>query len=64
MNVNLVVGRDFVGEVVQKGMNVPEREARLGQLVWGIMPVHKQGSHRDFVVANKNYVSSFWNLSK
>lgn len=55
----LVVGRDFVGEVVQKGMNVPEREARVGQQVWGVVPVHKQGSHRDYVVINKNYVSIF-----
>ncbi|XP_063698068.1 reticulon-4-interacting protein 1 homolog, mitochondrial isoform X2 [Culicoides brevitarsis] len=53
----LVVGRDFVGEVVQKGMNVPEREARVGQQVWGVMPVHKQGCHRDFIVLNKNYLT-------
>uniref|UniRef100_A0A336LU18 CSON009976 protein n=1 Tax=Culicoides sonorensis TaxID=179676 RepID=A0A336LU18_CULSO len=53
----LVLGRDFVGEVVQKGMNVPERDARLGQLVWGVVPVHKQGSHRDYVVVNKNFIA-------
>lgn len=52
-----MVGRDFVGEVVQKGMNVSEREARLGQLVWGVIPVHKPGSHRDYVVVHKNYVN-------
>lgn len=54
----LVLGRDFVGEVVFKGMGVKEQEFDVGQKVWGVIPVHNQGAHRDFVTVDKSYVST------
>lgn len=52
-----VLGRDFVGEVVQRGMGVKDKDVEIGTTVWGVVPVHKPGCHRDFIAINKNYIS-------
>lgn len=54
----LVLGRDFVGEVVFKGMEVKDCEYKIGEKVWGVVPVHKQGTHRDFITVHKSYTSA------
>lgn len=53
----LTLGRDFVGTVVQKGMSVENKELMLGDKIWGVLPVHKQGCHSEFVAVDKCYVS-------
>lgn len=46
-----------MGEVVQRGMGVRDRDVEVGEVVWGVVPVHKQGCHRDFVTVDKCYIS-------
>ncbi|KAG5675742.1 hypothetical protein PVAND_005620 [Polypedilum vanderplanki] len=53
----LTLGRDFVGTVVQKGMEIDNAEYKLGDKVWGVVPVHKQGAHAEFVKIDKCNVS-------
>uniref|UniRef100_A0A182LVT1 Enoyl reductase (ER) domain-containing protein n=1 Tax=Anopheles culicifacies TaxID=139723 RepID=A0A182LVT1_9DIPT len=49
----LVLGRDFSGEIVQKGLGISSRELEVGDEVWGVVPVHLQGCHADYVVVEK-----------
>uniref|UniRef100_A0A182QIS5 Enoyl reductase (ER) domain-containing protein n=1 Tax=Anopheles farauti TaxID=69004 RepID=A0A182QIS5_9DIPT len=49
----LVLGRDFCGEIVQKGLGISSRELEVGDEVWGVVPVHLQGCHADYVVVEK-----------
>lgn len=51
----LTLGRDFVGTIVQKGLN--ETEYKIGDKIWGVMPVHKQGCHAEYVTVDSCYVS-------
>lgn len=52
----LTLGREFSGEVVQKGTGTGRRIA-IGDKVWGIVPYSYQGSHADYVVVPQSYVT-------
>lgn len=49
----LVLGRDFCGEIVQKGLGISSRDLEVGDEVWGVVPVHLQGCHADYVAVEK-----------
>ncbi|XP_058450197.1 reticulon-4-interacting protein 1 homolog, mitochondrial [Malaya genurostris] len=53
----LTVGRDFCGEIVQKGLGVSSRDLDIGDEVWGVVPVHQQGCHADYVVVERYCLS-------
>ncbi|EFN76030.1 Reticulon-4-interacting protein 1 [Harpegnathos saltator] len=53
----LTLGRDFAGIVVSKGYGVGDK-LELGEEVWGVVPVEKQGCHANYVVVNSNMVRS------
>ncbi|XP_014288761.1 reticulon-4-interacting protein 1 homolog, mitochondrial [Halyomorpha halys] len=48
-NVPLTTGRDFCGEVVSKSTNV-RKDIKVGDLVYGAIPPHYQGSHASYLV--------------
>ena len=52
----LAFGRDFCGEVVQKGMTVREN-IQLGDKVCGVVPPHLPGCHAEYVVVDASNVS-------
>ncbi|GAB0091810.1 Reticulon-4-interacting protein 1 [Sergentomyia squamirostris] len=52
----LRLGRDFVGEVIYRGIGAP-RNIKLGDTVWGVVPVHKQGCHSEYLVTDSSYIS-------
>ncbi|KAH8334463.1 hypothetical protein KR059_010442 [Drosophila kikkawai] len=46
----LTLGREFCGELVQKGMGVPADTLPLGTRVWGVVPVQASaGAHAEYV---------------
>lgn len=53
----LTLGRDFVGTVVNKGLKINNEEYKVGDKVWGVVPVHHQGCHTDFISIDKCFVS-------
>ncbi|XP_055545478.1 reticulon-4-interacting protein 1 homolog, mitochondrial isoform X2 [Wyeomyia smithii] len=53
----LTLGRDFCGEIVQKGLSVSSRDLELGDEVWGVVPLHHQGCHADYVVVERYCLS-------
>lgn len=53
----LIFGRDFVGTVVHKGLDVHTNDFRVGDKIWGVVPVHRQGCHCEYVAIDKCYVS-------
>ncbi|XP_065078366.1 reticulon-4-interacting protein 1 homolog, mitochondrial [Ochlerotatus camptorhynchus] len=53
----LTLGRDFCGEIVQKGLGVSSRDLDVGDEVWGVCPVQQQGSHADYVVVDRYCLS-------
>lgn len=54
----LVLGRDFSGRVVAKGLGVGHH-VNIGDEVWGALPAHMQGCHAQYVQVNKNLVRNF-----
>ncbi|XP_033216790.1 reticulon-4-interacting protein 1, mitochondrial [Belonocnema kinseyi] len=52
----LTLGRDFAGTVVSKGHGVGGR-LKLGEEVWGVVPVEQQGCHAEYVIANESLVN-------
>lgn len=52
----LTVGRDFSGVVIDKGHDVG-RDYRIGDRVYGFVPLHKSGSHAEAVITHKTHVS-------
>lgn len=47
----LTLGRDFSGKVISKGFSpCKSKELQVGQQVWGVVPVHLQGSHAETVL--------------
>lgn len=50
----LTLGRDFCGEVIAKGIN---SDYKIGDRVWGVIPVQKQGCHTEFVTAHSDHIS-------
>lgn len=53
----LTLGRDFVGTIVHKGFDSSNDQYRVGDKVWGVVPVHHQGCHCEYVAIENNYVS-------
>lgn len=53
----LTFGRDFVGTVVHKGLDIKNGDYKVGDKVWGVVPVHHQGCHCEFVAIDKTYVT-------
>jgi len=51
----LVLGRDFSGRVVAKGLGVGHY-VNIGDEVWGALPAHLQGCHAQYVQVNKALV--------
>lgn len=47
----LITGRDFCGEVVSKSTNV-RKDIRVGDIVYGVVPPHYQGSHASYIVTD------------
>ncbi|KAG8035288.1 hypothetical protein G9C98_004536 [Cotesia typhae] len=52
----LTMGRDFSGVIIAKGHNVGEK-LRLGDEVWGVVPVEQQGCHATHVIVDNNLVN-------
>lgn len=44
----LTMGRDFAGTVVSKGHGVDR--LKIGDEVWGVVPVEQQGCHANYVM--------------
>lgn len=53
----LTVGRDFSGTVISKGHGVGDN-IRIGDDVYGFIPLNKQGSFAEFVLAEATHVSN------
>lgn len=51
----LTLGRDFVGTVMQKGLG--ENHYNVGDKIWGVIPVHRQGCHTEYITIDSCYVS-------
>lgn len=51
----LVVGRDFAGLVLRAG---PAARARAGQHVWGVLPPHWPGAHRQLLVVRDDWAGA------
>lgn len=51
----LTLGRDFSGIVTRKGMSVRE-EIQVNDKVWGVVPLHRSGSHAEYVLVDENCV--------
>lgn len=56
LELPLTLGRDFSGTIISKGHGVRDR-LKLGDEVWGVVPVDKQGCHASYVVVDSNSVS-------
>lgn len=59
LELPLTLGRDFAGVVVSKGHDVSDR-LKLGEKVWGVVPVEQQGCHANYVVINDNLVRHYF----
>jgi len=55
LELPLTMGRDFAGIVVAKGQGVGDR-LKLGEKVWGVIPIEQQGCHANYVLTNCNLV--------
>ncbi|KAL0126682.1 hypothetical protein PUN28_005213 [Cardiocondyla obscurior] len=55
LDLPLTLGRDFSGVVVSKGHNVSR--LKLGEEVWGVVPIEQQGCHANYVVVDSNLVN-------
>lgn len=55
MELPLTLGRDFCGTVMHKGQAVGD-QFNIGDKVYGFVPIHKQGSFCEVVVADKSHV--------
>ncbi|XP_076646747.1 NAD(P)H oxidoreductase RTN4IP1, mitochondrial [Halictus rubicundus] len=56
LELPLTLGRDFSGIIVSKGHGVGSR-LKLGDKVWGVVPVEQQGCHAGYVVVDDSLVS-------
>lgn len=52
----ITLGRDFCGTIVSKGMGNCNK-LPVGAKVWGVVPVHHQGCHAEYVIVDGNTVS-------
>ncbi|KAK5646157.1 hypothetical protein RI129_004621 [Pyrocoelia pectoralis] len=51
----LTLGRDFSGIIINKGQDVSNK-FNVGDNVCGVIPIHKQGSHAEQVIANESHI--------
>ncbi|XP_011166443.2 reticulon-4-interacting protein 1, mitochondrial [Solenopsis invicta] len=56
LDLPLTLGRDFTGVVVSKGFSVDNR-LKLGEEVWGVIPIEQQGCHANYVVVDSSLVN-------
>ncbi|XP_043264004.1 reticulon-4-interacting protein 1 homolog, mitochondrial [Colletes gigas] len=56
LELPLTLGRDFSGLIVSKGHGVGNR-LKLGDQVWGVVPVEQQGCHAGYVAVDNNLVA-------
>ncbi|XP_033325971.1 NAD(P)H oxidoreductase RTN4IP1, mitochondrial isoform X2 [Megalopta genalis] len=56
LELPLTLGRDFSGIIVSKGHGVGNR-LKLGDKVWGVVPVEQQGCHAGYVIVDNTLVS-------
>lgn len=52
----LVLGRDFVGEIVVKGKNVPSEDLNVGDVIMGVLAPYERGCHAEYVIVPKTQV--------
>jgi len=45
----LILGRDFVGEIVAVGDKVVTKDLHVGDIVMGVVAPYEQGCHAEFV---------------
>lgn len=57
LELPLTLGRDFSGVVVSKGHGMGNR-LKLGDQVWGVVPVEQQGCHASYVVVDNTLVNN------
>uniref|UniRef100_A0A1B0GKC9 Enoyl reductase (ER) domain-containing protein n=1 Tax=Lutzomyia longipalpis TaxID=7200 RepID=A0A1B0GKC9_LUTLO len=53
----LIVGRDFVGEIIYRGIGVP-KNLKLGDTVWGVIAPHSSGCHCEYVVQDSSLITN------
>lgn len=56
LELPLTLGRDFSGIIVSKGHGIGDR-LRLGDQVWGVVPVEQQGCHANYVLVDSTMVN-------
>lgn len=52
------LGRDFVGIVTSKGMKVADEDLRIGDKVWGVVPVWDKGCHSEYLAIDRKFVAN------
>ena len=57
LELPLTLGRDFSGVIVSKGHGIGNK-LKLGDEIWGVVPVEQQGCHANYVVVNSSHVSN------
>ncbi|KAJ3654470.1 hypothetical protein Zmor_013657 [Zophobas morio] len=55
MELPLTLGRDFCGTIIYKGPGVGSSFS-IGDKVYGFVPIHKQGSFSEVIVADKDHI--------
>lgn len=55
MELPLTLGRDFSGVVIDKGLNIREK-FQIEDEVYGFIPIHKQGSFSQAILADSCHV--------
>ncbi|CAL7944110.1 unnamed protein product [Xylocopa violacea] len=56
LELPLTLGRDFSGIIISKGHGVGDR-LKIGDEVWGVVPVEQQGCHAGYVVVDNSLVN-------
>ncbi|XP_029052878.1 reticulon-4-interacting protein 1 homolog, mitochondrial-like [Osmia bicornis bicornis] len=56
LELPLTLGRDFSGIIVSKGHGIGDR-LKLGDQVWGVVPVEQQGCHANYVLVDSAMVN-------
>lgn len=52
----LILGRDFVGEIVAIGTDVVAKNLNVGDAVMGVVAPYEQGCHSEFVIVPETQV--------
>lgn len=52
----LILGRDFVGEIVAKGAKVAAKDLNVGDIVIGVVAPFEQGCHAEYVAVSETQV--------